>query len=192
MDDEDESEEEGSTSSDYPGVPLAEWLAREDAREKAEDLRRAREELQLTREEFSSSPEPAPTRKSRKEQEEEEEWNERQASTKAPKNRRSPGTPTVEDALAFFTSGGKATPQSSATATSGSETSACGASYTPNVAKPFRCPTPGCSAAYKQQNGLKYHRLHGKCKIGAVDVVDSEPEKRFRCHESECGKKYKK
>ena len=29
--------------------------------------------------------------------------------------------------------------------------------------KPFKCPVPGCDKAYKQQNGLKYHKLHGHC-----------------------------
>lgn len=29
--------------------------------------------------------------------------------------------------------------------------------------KPFKCPIPGCDKSYKQQNGLKYHRLHGHC-----------------------------
>lgn len=31
------------------------------------------------------------------------------------------------------------------------------------IDKPFRCPNPGCDKAYKQANGLKYHRLHGSC-----------------------------
>lgn len=29
--------------------------------------------------------------------------------------------------------------------------------------KPFKCPSPGCDKAYKQMNGLKYHRVHGHC-----------------------------
>lgn len=32
-----------------------------------------------------------------------------------------------------------------------------------NVDKPFKCPSPGCDKAYKQMNGLKYHRVHGHC-----------------------------
>lgn len=31
------------------------------------------------------------------------------------------------------------------------------------IEKPFKCPNPGCDKAYKQANGLKYHRLHGSC-----------------------------
>lgn len=29
--------------------------------------------------------------------------------------------------------------------------------------RPYKCLTPGCDKAYKQMNGLKYHRLHGQC-----------------------------
>lgn len=32
-----------------------------------------------------------------------------------------------------------------------------------DVDKPFKCPNAGCDKAYKQANGLKYHRLHGSC-----------------------------
>lgn len=31
------------------------------------------------------------------------------------------------------------------------------------VDKPYKCPKPGCDKAYKNQNGLKYHKLHGHC-----------------------------
>lgn len=27
--------------------------------------------------------------------------------------------------------------------------------------RPFQCPVLGCTKTYKNQNGLKYHRLHG-------------------------------
>lgn len=33
------------------------------------------------------------------------------------------------------------------------------------VAKPFKCPNPDCDKAYKQANGLKYHRIHGSCNM---------------------------
>lgn len=29
--------------------------------------------------------------------------------------------------------------------------------------RPYKCQSPGCDKAYKQMNGLKYHRLHGQC-----------------------------
>lgn len=31
------------------------------------------------------------------------------------------------------------------------------------VDKPYKCPVPGCDKAYKNQNGLKYHKMHGNC-----------------------------
>ncbi|BFZ58745.1 Transcriptional regulator of ribosomal bioproteinsis proteins [Savitreella phatthalungensis] len=31
------------------------------------------------------------------------------------------------------------------------------------VDKPFKCPVRGCDKAYKNQNGLKYHKMHGNC-----------------------------
>jgi transcription factor SFP1 len=32
-----------------------------------------------------------------------------------------------------------------------------------NREKPFKCTVPGCEKAYKQPNGLKYHKAHGHC-----------------------------
>ncbi|KAF2758613.1 hypothetical protein EJ05DRAFT_358977 [Pseudovirgaria hyperparasitica] len=74
--------------------------------------------------------------------------------------------------------------------------------------KPFRCPVIGCEKAYKNQNGLKYHKTHGhqnqKLKendngtFSIVDPVTSVPypgsmgmekEKPYRC--DYCGKRYK-
>lgn len=36
------------------------------------------------------------------------------------------------------------------------------------VDKPYKCPVPGCDKAYKNQNGLKYHKLHGHCTASMV------------------------
>ncbi|KAF2435586.1 hypothetical protein EJ08DRAFT_555925, partial [Tothia fuscella] len=74
--------------------------------------------------------------------------------------------------------------------------------------KPFKCPVIGCEKAYKNQNGLKYHKQHGhqnqKLKenpdgtFSIVDPVTSIPypgtvgmekEKPYRCEH--CGKRYK-
>lgn len=67
--------------------------------------------------------------------------------------------------------------------------------WVPNNAKPFKCPVPGCDKAYKQQNGLKYHRLHGHCNAnGKEEYVEEtkEEDKPFGCYVgSACGKKYK-
>ncbi|GAA5875730.1 hypothetical protein JCM16303_003972 [Sporobolomyces ruberrimus] len=43
----------------------------------------------------------------------------------------------------------------------GVQISPSGRPYTPPSEKPFKCTVPGCEKSYKQQNGLKYHRLHG-------------------------------
>lgn len=70
--------------------------------------------------------------------------------------------------------------------------------WIPNNAKPFKCPVPGCDKAYKQQNGLKYHRLHGHCNSNSVgkegeDTSLAEEDKPFGCYVGPaCGKKYKK
>lgn len=77
--------------------------------------------------------------------------------------------------------------------------------WIPNNAKPFKCPVPGCDKAYKQQNGLKYHRLHGHCNSnGGKGSGDGEAgangeegyfveeDKPFGCYVGPaCGKKYK-
>ncbi|KAH3683764.1 hypothetical protein WICPIJ_005283 [Wickerhamomyces pijperi] len=68
--------------------------------------------------------------------------------------------------------------------------------------KPFTCPVIGCNKNYKNQNGLKYHRLHGhqnqKLHLnpdGTYSIIDpndgnsSEQDKPYRCEV--CGKRYK-
>ncbi|KAI9759299.1 MAG: Transcriptional regulator of ribosomal biogenesis proteins [Chaenotheca gracillima] len=74
--------------------------------------------------------------------------------------------------------------------------------------KPFRCPVLGCEKAYKNQNGLKYHKSHGhqNQKLhengdGTFSIVNPEThvpypgtlgmekEKPYRC--DFCGKRYK-
>ncbi|GME76298.1 unnamed protein product [[Candida] boidinii] len=74
--------------------------------------------------------------------------------------------------------------------------------------RPFKCPVNGCDKSYKNQNGLKYHRIHGhqnqklrENPDGTFSVIDPEsdapyPEgtaldkdKPYRCEV--CGKRYK-
>ncbi|KZF22080.1 hypothetical protein L228DRAFT_145982 [Xylona heveae TC161] len=74
--------------------------------------------------------------------------------------------------------------------------------------KPFRCPVVGCEKAYKNQNGLKYHKTHGHTNQqlhenpdGTFSIVNPETsvpypgtlgmekEKPYRCEV--CGKRYK-
>ncbi|CCD24746.1 uncharacterized protein NDAI_0D04320 [Naumovozyma dairenensis CBS 421] len=74
--------------------------------------------------------------------------------------------------------------------------------------KPFKCPVIGCEKTYKNQNGLKYHKLHGhqnqklqENPDGTFTILDpdsNEPffdnqgnakDKPYRCEV--CGKRYK-
>ncbi|EXJ87305.1 hypothetical protein A1O3_04264 [Capronia epimyces CBS 606.96] len=74
--------------------------------------------------------------------------------------------------------------------------------------KPFRCPVIGCEKAYKNQNGLKYHKSHGHNNQrlqengdGTFSIVDPdtqapypgtmgmEKEKPYKCEV--CQKRYK-
>ncbi|KAL8732986.1 MAG: hypothetical protein Q9166_002384 [cf. Caloplaca sp. 2 TL-2023] len=76
------------------------------------------------------------------------------------------------------------------------------------VPKPFHCPVIGCEKAYKNQNGLKYHKAHGHNTQhlhandnGTFSIVDPETQnpypgtlgmekhKPYRC--DTCGKRYK-
>lgn len=41
------------------------------------------------------------------------------------------------------------------------------------IEKPFKCPNAGCDKAYKQANGLKYHRLHGSCNRNLAGSSDN-------------------
>lgn len=74
--------------------------------------------------------------------------------------------------------------------------------------KPYKCPVVGCEKAYKNQNGLKYHKSHGHSNQqlhengdGTFSIVNPETsapypgtlgmekEKPFKC--DACGKRYK-
>jgi transcription factor SFP1 len=78
----------------------------------------------------------------------------------------------------------------------------------PEEHKPFKCPVIGCEKAYKNQNGLKYHKAHGhqtqqlhENGDGTFSIVNPETsapypgtqgmekEKPFNC--DNCGKRYK-
>ncbi|KAL8955765.1 MAG: hypothetical protein Q9183_006532 [Haloplaca sp. 2 TL-2023] len=76
------------------------------------------------------------------------------------------------------------------------------------VPKPFHCPVIGCEKAYKNQNGLKYHKAHGHNtqqlhdnKNGTFSIVDPETsnpypgtlgmQKSKPYHCEACGKRYK-
>ena len=74
--------------------------------------------------------------------------------------------------------------------------------------RPYKCPVIGCEKTYKNQNGLKYHRLHGHQnqtlhlnEDGTYSIIDPlsntpypdgmgmEKDKPYRCEI--CGKRYK-
>ncbi|CAH7676636.1 expressed protein [Phakopsora pachyrhizi] len=56
--------------------------------------------------------------------------------------------------------------------------------------RPFKCSVPGCEKAYKQQNGLKYHKAHGHSS--QRELGSEEESKTIACHDSVSGKMYKK
>ncbi|KAF6820710.1 C2H2 transcription factor [Colletotrichum sojae] len=83
-----------------------------------------------------------------------------------------------------------------------------GSLMVPEEHKPFKCPVIGCEKAYKNQNGLKYHKTHGhqtqqlhENGDGTFSIVNPETstpypgtlgmekEKPFSCEV--CGKRYK-
>ncbi|CAO3576578.1 unnamed protein product [Absidia cylindrospora] len=53
--------------------------------------------------------------------------------------------------------------------------------------KPYKCLVQGCDKAYKNPNGLKYHKEHGHCSLGE----DNDIPKPYQCTIGECGKRYK-
>lgn len=78
---------------------------------------------------------------------------------------------------------------------SGVQISPSGRPYTPPSEKPFKCSVSGCDKSYKQQNGLKYHRLHGHCNqnnVGKEGSGERGEGKPYVCHVGSCGKRYKK
>lgn len=147
--------------------------------------------------------EQAAQRARRKQEEEDDDWEDSTGAKKKGRRRRESTStaPTVEDALAFFSNPSSADPSlpralqanknPSAPSSIYEETSAFGKNYTPPSAKPFKCEIDGCTAAYRQMNGLKYHRLHGKCKIPNGETKKSTEDRRFVCHWTECDKSYK-
>lgn len=80
-----------------------------------------------------------------------------------------PSLPAHPDHPATATLGGSSDPLAAALHPLGQgvQISPSGRPYTPPSEKPFKCTVPGCDKSYKQQNGLKYHRLHGHCGSGS-------------------------
>ncbi|KAI9301183.1 hypothetical protein BJ944DRAFT_243506 [Cunninghamella echinulata] len=53
--------------------------------------------------------------------------------------------------------------------------------------KPYKCTVQGCDKAYKNPNGLKYHKEHGHCSL----MEENEIPKPYQCTIGDCGKRYK-
>ncbi|CAO3615763.1 unnamed protein product [Cunninghamella blakesleeana] len=53
--------------------------------------------------------------------------------------------------------------------------------------KPYKCTVQGCDKAYKNPNGLKYHKEHGHCSM----IEENEIPKPYQCTIGDCGKRYK-
>ncbi|TIB04838.1 hypothetical protein E3P92_00039 [Wallemia ichthyophaga] len=100
---------------------------------------------------------------------------------------------------------GKATPTSTTPTPAAAGASPSGLAGAPDNGegggdKPFKCPNPGCSKAYRQANGLKYHRLHGQCNYVVRDgmeqdgltLAEAEAVARpYLCQVGHCDKRYK-
>ncbi|GAN03079.1 conserved hypothetical protein [Mucor ambiguus] len=62
--------------------------------------------------------------------------------------------------------------------------------YEEHIEKPYRCLVEDCDKAYKNANGLKYHRLHGHCSPSeGSEALDAN--KPYTCSLGNCRKRYK-
>ncbi|KAI8334946.1 hypothetical protein BC941DRAFT_430760 [Chlamydoabsidia padenii] len=61
----------------------------------------------------------------------------------------------------------------------------------PDADKPYRCDVPGCDKAYKNPNGLKYHRMHGHCESTESDNEADALQRPYQCTVMGCKKRYK-
>ncbi|KAI8098507.1 uncharacterized protein BX664DRAFT_1351 [Halteromyces radiatus] len=55
--------------------------------------------------------------------------------------------------------------------------------------RPYRCRVPGCDKAYKNANGLKYHKAHGHDKQN--ENIEETLQKPYLCSLGRCRKRYK-
>ncbi|KAL0094576.1 C2H2-type zinc finger transcription factor [Phycomyces blakesleeanus] len=61
----------------------------------------------------------------------------------------------------------------------------------PQVEKPYKCNASACGKAYKNANGLKYHKLHGHCIEKLENRLDHIAERPYGCTVGRCTKRYK-
>lgn len=57
--------------------------------------------------------------------------------------------------------------------------------------KPYRCEIRGCEKAYKNANGLKYHKAHGHCIEKLETEIERNAKRPYRCAIGLCRKQYK-
>ncbi|TPX34740.1 hypothetical protein SmJEL517_g02717 [Synchytrium microbalum] len=57
--------------------------------------------------------------------------------------------------------------------------------------RPYKCKISGCTKAYKNPGGLKYHMQHGHCEDTGDPELNNVIHKPYQCTVPECGKRYK-
>ncbi|KAI8912489.1 hypothetical protein EDD86DRAFT_112107 [Gorgonomyces haynaldii] len=57
--------------------------------------------------------------------------------------------------------------------------------------RPYKCKVAGCSKAYKNPGGLKYHMQHGHCEDTGDPEMNNIIHKPYQCTVPDCGKRYK-
>ncbi|KAI9204880.1 uncharacterized protein BJ171DRAFT_474711 [Polychytrium aggregatum] len=57
--------------------------------------------------------------------------------------------------------------------------------------RPHKCKIAGCTKAYKNPGGLKYHMQHGHCEDTGDPEMNHIISKPYQCSIADCGKRYK-
>ncbi|KAI8333045.1 hypothetical protein BC941DRAFT_473696 [Chlamydoabsidia padenii] len=60
-----------------------------------------------------------------------------------------------------------------------------------DIHRPYRCQVPDCDKAYKNANGLKYHKAHGHCHDSMNENLEEMAQKPYMCSLGHCRKRYK-
>ncbi|KAI8919454.1 hypothetical protein DFJ77DRAFT_278639 [Powellomyces hirtus] len=61
----------------------------------------------------------------------------------------------------------------------------------PRDDRPYKCKVHGCTKAYKNPGGLKYHMQHGHCEDTGDPEMNNIIHKPYQCTVPDCGKRYK-
>ena len=57
--------------------------------------------------------------------------------------------------------------------------------------RPYKCKISGCTKAYKNPGGLKYHLQHGHCEDTGDPEMNQLVQKPYECTVAGCGRRYK-